>query len=213
MFGWEGYYLHSRLIPKTYFVTTSIFGAASDPAMNALTQRGLSSLTAEATVQVVNMPSLPCDYVDTGDGCDIDDLDALYAGSDGAPGPVSPVLIDQWLADASRPDNPAKLDPADTYVIGDLDLDGDVNSFDLGNLLNNFGSSGDLQWGNGDINASGTVDSTDLGALLNNFGTTSALNIAVPESSNLLLFPMALAAIFVCVRDRRLTPRGRNHAG
>lgn len=55
---------------------------------------------------------------------------------------------------------------------GDLDLDGDVDSTDLGVLLGNMGSSGVL-WAAGDTDGDGDVDSDDLGRLLGNFGWTA----------------------------------------
>lgn len=60
---------------------------------------------------------------------------------------------------------------AKDFVLGDVNLDGAVNSTDLGVLLNNFGWNWhSLRWSEGDLNADGTIDSTDLGQLLVNFG-------------------------------------------
>ena len=57
-------------------------------------------------------------------------------------------------------------------VAGDLDLDGDVDSTDLGLLLNNFNSTEDIDYTQGNIDGDGDIDSTDLGLLLNNFNST-----------------------------------------
>lgn len=133
---------------------------------------------------------LPCDLDADGD-CDQADIDMLYAGGTDAAG------IDAWLTQASAADNPYKADAADTYVLGDTNLNGDVDSSDLGLLLNNFGKTGDAAatWNGGDLNASGGVDSGDLGLLLNNFGSTSAA-ATVPEPSAIsLLFVAALSML------------------
>ena len=69
------------------------------------------------------------------------------------------------------------------FVIGDANLDGDVNSTDLGLLLNNFGDNTGLGWGSGNLNADSDVDSTDLGLLLNNFSFNSPPPIAAGSAS------------------------------
>lgn len=87
-------------------------------------------------------------------------------------------------------------------VIGDLDLTGEVNSSDLGLLLNGFGATTGVLYSNGDINANGLVDSMDLGLLLNSFGQSAAV-IAVPEPSSPGLMFFA-AALLLGIRPRRL---------
>ena len=50
---------------------------------------------AHGQVLIENRTPLPCDLVDEGDGCDIEDLDALYAASTD---PVNPdVAVGEWL--------------------------------------------------------------------------------------------------------------------
>ena len=117
--------------------------------------------------------SLLCDYVIGNDGCNIDDIDALYAGTNGAPSPLTDALIAQWLTQASDAANPLKPTATSVFVSGDVDLDGDVDSTDLGLLLNNFSDNTGLGWGGGNLNTGNAVDSTDLGLLLNNFSFTS----------------------------------------
>lgn len=127
---------------------------------------------------------LPCDLDGDGD-CDSLDIDLLYA-VDGD--------IDTWLTQASDPSNPAKADAADQYILGDVNLDGDVDSTDLGVLLNNLNTTHAeaSMWIGGDLNDTGEVDSTDLGLLLNNFRFTST---AVPEPHALALLSVGLIAI------------------
>lgn len=110
-------------------------------------------------------PLLPCDLTGAV-GCDIADLDQLFTTGDPA------LQIPQWLVDASSPNNPLKLSSSHTYVYGDVNLDGQVDSTDLGLLLNAFGET-NTGWGDGNLNADATVDSTDLGLVLNNFGHSS----------------------------------------
>lgn len=150
---------------------------------------------------------LVCDTDGDGD-CDLVDIDALYAGFGSAGdldydgnGTVGPEDIGGWLADASDPSNTALADPADVLIAGDINFDGDIDSSDLGLLLNTFGGA-DVGWGGGDIDGSGNVDSSDLGLLLNNFGTMSASSAAVPEPSSLGLLCLAGVAM-IATRRRR----------
>ena len=75
----------------------------------------------------------------------------------------------QWLTDAGK-------------LVGDLNVDGTVNSGDLGLLLNNFNHAGGAVYTQGDINNDGDVNSGDLGLLLNNFNQSSPAAVStVPE--------------------------------
>ncbi len=137
---------------------------------------GATSIELPASsITLLEIPAanLPCDYVGNGDGCDISDLDALYAGTDGAPAPLTNQAIAQWLQQASATDNPLKGSPSDVYVLGDTNLDGKVDSTDLGRLLNNFSSGSSIGWSGGNLNSDAQVNSQDLGLLLNRFGYTS----------------------------------------
>ena len=90
----------------------------------------------------------------------------------------------------------------DVYILGDVNLNGDVDSDDLGLLLNNFDSNAGVGWGGGDLNADLSVDSGDLGLLLNNFGSTSAAASAVPEPSSCMLIMMSVVGLFGLIRRR-----------
>lgn len=157
----------------------------------------------------------PCDF--DGDGrCDIADLDSLYEArntsnstfeldnTDGL-NLVNQADIAAWLREASDVDNPAKLDPTDVYVAGDLNLDGNVDSDDLGAMLNLFGESG-FGWASGNLNTDDIIDSDDLGQLLNQFGhqsvAASSANV-VPEPSAGLILGMMLVILSACARSRR----------
>jgi hypothetical protein len=55
--------------------------------------------------------------------------------------------------------------------LGDLDYDGDVDLFDLGQLLANYGVSSGAAYEDGDLDGDGDVDLSDLGALLAVYGS------------------------------------------
>ncbi len=150
---------------------------------------------------------LPCDYVDAANGCDIDDIDALYAGTHGAPGPLSDGLISQWLNQASDVANPRKADPGHVYRPGDTNLDGRVDSIDLGVLLNSFNDASGLGWGRGNLNSDAVVNSTDLGILLNSFGFQSDAPPATdarqssPDASGTALDTQTIDFTFQVIED------------
>lgn len=138
---------------------------------------------------------LLCDFDSDGD-CDHTDIDTLY-GTD-----PSGTDIETWLSQASDPENTALDSATDVLVVGDINLSGEVDSSDLGLLLNNFGSDANT-WMAGDLNDSGEVDSSDLGLLLNNFGFTSAAAAAsaVPEPNAIVLLGTCLLGL-LAVRRR-----------
>lgn len=143
--------------------------------------------------QIIYPPS-PCDfnhdYV-----CDIADLD-IYLSSEWYG------FLEEWL-------NQASWWNQQEYKEGDINLDGNVDSTDLGRLLNNFGREEDsLLYSEGNLalaccgNNKETVNSEDLGRLLNNFGHTSPepanTSVAVPEpESGATLGLAALGILFI----------------
>ncbi len=155
---------------------------------------GTGLLRASGTLQIPALPDLACDADADGD-CELDDLNAMYEdidmGTQGGDfdfdgdGIVTGDDIEGWLTAASVSENPAlPAPPANRWVLGDVELDGDVDSQDLGRLLNNFGGPSTLGWSGGDLDGNRTVDSRDLGKLINEFGTPIAPAAqAVPEPS------------------------------
>jgi hypothetical protein len=55
-------------------------------------------------------------------------------------------------------------------LLGDSDLDGQVNVADLANLAGNFGATTGMLWINGDFDNNGNVNVADLADLAGNFG-------------------------------------------
>lgn len=128
---------------------------------------------------------LVCDF-DGDTDCDSTDLDVLYDnfGNNGTfdlngDGTVEGGDIGAFLAAASNPANPFNAS-GHTFVVGDVDLSGGVNSVDLGLLLNNFGDTDGKKFGAGNLNDDANINSVDLGLLLNNFNFGAAAT-AVPE--------------------------------
>ena len=91
------------------------------------------------------------------------------------------------------------------YPLGDLDLSGDVNSTDLGLLLNNFSATSGVHYCGGELDADSLVNSTDLGLLLNNFGVSvssaAASAVAVPEPATFSTSWALLIATFFGLRS------------
>ena len=106
--------------------------------------------------------------------------------------------IDQWRAEAGA----AELASGNPYPLGDLDLDGTVDSTDLGQLLNNFGDDMNSDYCGGQLSGDLDIDSTDLGLLLNNFNQSAASAVnAVPEPNSIAV--LLLAFLFCCRRAKR----------
>lgn len=114
-------------------------------------------------------------------------------------------LVDQtdlfeWLSQAGEHD----LGPAASYLTGDVDFNGVVDSHDLGILINRYTDNVTTGWAAGDFNGDAIVDQKDLGLLLNNFQSV-ANPAAVPESSSFALWLSALlyAVAFFYRRAKR----------
>lgn len=182
---------------------TSPFGEAILSAADLIDVTTTVSVSAPAGSGVT-----ACDFNNDAQ-CDITDLDLLYANFGGAAmfdvnsdGIVNPADIRPWLTAASSPMNPY-LGGTKTFRVGDLNLNGEIDSADLGLLLNNFGDDSGLLFGAGNLNNDTNVDSADLGDLLNNFGFASATTAAVPEPAAFSLIAIAMLSLFSCCGRRR----------
>lgn len=160
-----------------------------------------------ATLSTASDQPLTCDF--DGDGqCELADIDMLYGNwgavggqfdLDGS-GVVDSGEIGAWLGGASSASNPYNA-AGNTFLIGDLDLDGDIDSTDLGVLLNKFGDMTGLLYGAGNLNDDMNVDSADLGLQLNGFGFTSAASSVVPEPQMLPLLAFAILGFVAISTD------------
>ena len=151
----------------------------------------------------VGSPSVSCDF--GGDGiCDVTDLDALlYEGIVNANtvfdvdrnGTVDLGDRDQWLADAGTKENDGVF-----FVLGDADLDGDVEASDLNVLGVHWQQTGVRSWSMGDSNGDRRVDATDLNAVGLNWlsGTPAARAVAEPSG-----FSVVLVTVLGLVTTRR----------
>ena len=111
--------------------------------------------------------NLSCNFVDAGDTCDINDIDALVAeiatGGDSAiydlndDGDVNLEDRNQWLAQAGA----INLASGSPYLLGDGNLDGVVDASDF-NIWNANKFTAVAAWSSGDFNADGVVDASDF---------------------------------------------------
>jgi autotransporter-associated beta strand protein len=108
-------------------------------------------------------------------------------------------------------------------LLGDSDLDGQVNVADLANLAGNFGKTIGQVWLNGDFDYNGNVNVADLADLAGNFGkdltgagfgsggaaspaavsAATSGSAAVPEPAGLSLFSAAAISLLLPRRRRR----------
>jgi hypothetical protein len=89
-------------------------------------------------------------------------------------------------------------------LLGDSDLDGQVNVADLANLSGNFGQTSGMYWINGDFDYNGNVNVADLADLAGNFGASlsssgSVVSNARPASASAVPEPVALAPVLIGV--------------
>jgi hypothetical protein len=86
---------------------------------------------------------------------------------------IGPDTADMSQWDSEKQGYPTKyrteVDRADVMV-GDCDIDGDVDLVDLGTFSANYGKMSGMGWQQGDFNNDGKVDIVDLGLLAGNYG-------------------------------------------
>jgi autotransporter-associated beta strand protein len=80
-------------------------------------------------------------------------------------------------------------------LLGDTNLDGNVNVADLANLAGNFGVTTGATWIGGDFDYNGSVNVADLADLAGNFGANISNAAAVPASMARVPEPTALALL------------------
>jgi MYXO-CTERM domain-containing protein len=91
---------------------------------------------------------------------------------------------------------------------GDVDLDGDVDIFDVAVLQAKYNMTSGAKWADGDFDGNGTVDIFDVALMQVNYGHGVASSPSpVPEPSTALLAMLGLAGLLYSAfrRQRRLT--------
>lgn len=155
--------------------------------------------TATVIVDSTFAESSPCDFDGSG-SCNVVDLDALLDALGGTDstydldgnGTVDRTDRGAWLFDAGN------QQIGRPYVIGDVDLDGDVESDDLNVVGLNWLSNSVTSWAQADFDGNGTINSQDLNAVALRWQhgveeTADGGINAVPEPNSMALF---LAACF-----------------
>ena len=154
----------------------------------------------------IDIPQVTCDF-DFNGVCDALDLDALlYDGilsgntsfDIDENGTVDLADRDQWLVDGGEKENNGV-----PYVLGDVDLDGDVDVSDLNSVGLNWQRTDVTSWTQGDFNGDSTVNAADLNSVgLNWLRGTVPPARPVPEPTGCLLL---LAALALTARQRSIT--------
>lgn len=96
----------------------------------------------------------------------------------------------------------AQLDRPIHWMLGDANLDFEVDFDDFVRLSDSFGRAG--SWENGDFDLNGRVEFSDFVALSNRFGESAKNVTSVPEPSGVApLVVMLFSGIIACLRSRR----------
>jgi len=187
-------------------------GSNSDLELDRLRLTGASGVVgawdeiriATTFAEVAPVPGLCTFGGDT--SCNTDDLDALYAVFNTHVPPTDPLFdlnsdtvvgeadLDLWL-------NLAAVENGyfSPYLRGDIDLDHDVDTFDLTQMIINYtGALGSgTTWLTGDTDGDGDTDTVDLTTAIINFTSARNAAAAVPEPSGLLLLVLAVGCLAV----------------
>lgn len=152
------------------------FGDANDAALNAKSQRCMSSNTSDASIQVIE-PILG-DFNHNGelDAADVDLLSTEVVNESHA---VGFNLAGDALVDGV--DRVFWVETLKSTFFGDADLNGTVAFNDFLTLSGNFGQPGG--WSAGDFNGNKEIDFADFLMLSSNFGApqAAAAAVSVPE--------------------------------
>ena len=149
----------------------------------------------DATLRVtLGFPEGYCD-LNEDEACDLGDIEVLLArvGSDDShvdfdyDGIVNGDDVQTWLTNAGNKEHTGP------YLLGDTNLDGQVDTIDLNSLALNWQIRNNVGWSDGDFNGDGWVAAEDLNALASNWRQPSPVT-PVPEPCALLTASLALLA-------------------
>ena len=154
---------------------------------------------------IAELSADPADF--DGNGLlDVDDIDSLVASIVGGlneqafdlsgDGLVDLDDLSIWLDDAATHNG-----FAESYLLGDANLDGTINATDLNKLAIHW-EQAVARWSAGDFNADGTIDAADLNSLGQNWLQSIAMTspTAVPEPMSHFLF--GLGALIAALSRR-----------
>jgi hypothetical protein len=146
----------------------------------------------------------PCWLDEEDEGCDTADLDALYDEFNTNVPPTDDKfdlnfddVVDggdpnEWLSLAAT-----RNGHGSPYLLGDTDLDRDVDLADYSALANNLsptGSLGSHEWDHGNSDGDSDVDLADYNVLASNFSPAGYGAAPVPEPSSIVLVIAAILA-------------------
>jgi hypothetical protein len=183
--------------PGEIVLTLGILGA--DDQDTPLPDEGIIGL--DEPVRFPFFPE-PCDF-DSDGRCDVTDLDLLLSvrgnadprfDLDRSGSIIDLADRDEWL----RLSGEQKL--GEPFVVGDIDLDGDVDAADLNELAVNWRQTDLAGWSHGDFNSDGVIDASDLNGLAVNWqhGVPATAVVTVPEPAGVLLLGMIALTALVC---------------
>ena len=126
---------------------------------------------------------------------DVVDLDALIGAG---PNDTQFDLDENGIVDTG--DRDVWISDIKNTFVGDINLDGEVNSADLNTLALNWRSMDATSWAQGDFNGDGTVNASDLNDLALNWRSGVAASTSAPPVPEPLSSTLLLLGIFTVVR-------------
>ena len=157
-----------------------------------------AEIPANEGLELVGGTDLACDFDGNGE-CDITDIDRLMTdAANGLHSPEFDLTGDGFVDDADRDAWLGAAGPArgkaGALLVGDSDLDGDVDSVDLNSVGVSWQDATETRWSQGNFvtNEGQGVDSNDLNGVGINWQQAVGDAAAVPEPGSALMFVLGL---------------------